>query len=58
MEKKVPSIENGTMAGNFDEVKELGKQMERMRDGLELAEDDRITDPIQVDEPEDNIKKQ
>lgn len=46
------------MAGNFDEVKELGKQMERMRDGLELAEDDRITDPIQVDEPEDKIKKQ
>ncbi|EON74152.1 hypothetical protein ACMGD3_20535 [Lysinibacillus sphaericus] len=58
MDKKVPNIENGTMAGNFDEVKELGKQMERMRDGLELAEDDRITDPIQVDAPEEKFKKQ
>lgn len=56
MEKKVPNIENGTMAGNFEEVKELGKQMERMRDGVELAEDDRIADPIQhtVNEKEGN----
>ena len=59
MEKKVPSIENGTMAGNFEEVKELGKQMERMRDGVELAEDNRIVDPIQLNENEkpDNKKR-
>lgn len=56
MEKKVPNIENGTMASNFEEVKELGKQMERMRDGMELAEDDRIADPIQVDSYEENEK--
>ena len=59
MEKKVPSIENGTMATNFEEVKELGKQMERMRDGVELAEDNRIADPIQLNEDEkrDNKKR-
>lgn len=56
MKKKVPNIENGTMASNFEEVKELGKQMERMRDGMELAEDDRIADPIQVDSYEENEK--
>lgn len=58
MEKKVPNIENGSMATNFDEVKELGKQMERMRDGVELAEDNRIADPIQLNEDEkpDNEK--
>ena len=54
MEKKVPNIENGTMARNFKELQDLGKQMEHLRDGLELAEDERIADPIQVDdEPED-----
>lgn len=58
MEKKAPNIENGTMAANFEEVKELGKQMERMRDGVELAEDNRIADPIQLNEEEklDNRK--
>lgn len=54
MEKKVPNIENGTMARNFKELQDLGKQMEHLRDGLELAEDERIADPIQIDdEPED-----
>lgn len=59
MEKKVPNIENGTMAGNFEEVKELGKQMERMRDGVELTEDNRIVDPIQLngDEKQENKKR-
>lgn len=58
MDKKVPNIENGSMATNFDEVKELGKQMERMRDGVELAEDNRIADPIQLNEDEKpDIKK-
>lgn len=52
MEKKVPNIENGTMASNFEEVKELGKQMERMRDEMELGEDHRFADPIQHNEEE------
>ncbi|MEG0260180.1 MAG: hypothetical protein RR595_12410 [Lysinibacillus sp.] len=52
MEKKISEIENGTMAANFKEVQELGKQMERIRDGVELAEDNRIADPIQLNEDE------
>lgn len=57
MKKKVPNIENGIMAANFEEVIELGKQMERMRDGVELAEDDRIADPIQLDKNDKRNKK-
>lgn len=44
MEKKVPNIENGTMVRDMKELKDLGKQMEHLRDGLELAEDERIAD--------------
>ncbi len=55
MEKKVPNIENGTMARDMKELKDLGKQMEHLRDGLELAEDERIADPIQLEDVE--IKK-
>jgi hypothetical protein len=58
MEKKVPNIENGTMARNFQDLKDLGKQMEHLRDGLELVEDDRIPDPIQVDDYEEEAKDQ
>ncbi|GEM_PF-389282 len=58
MEKKVPNIENGTMARNFEDLKDLGKQMEHLRDGLELVEDDRIPDPIQVDNYEEEAKEQ
>jgi len=56
MEKKVPNIENGTMARNFKDLHDLGKQMEHLRDGLELVEDERIPDPIQVDDPEEEKK--
>ena len=58
MEKKVPNIENGTMARNFQDLKDLGKQMEHLRDGLELVEDERIPDPIQVDDYEEEAKEQ
>jgi len=53
MEKKVPNIENGTMARDMKELKDLGKQMEHLRDGLELAEDERISDPIQLEDIEE-----
>lgn len=56
MEKKVPNIENGTMARDMKELKDLGKQMEHLRDGLELAEDERISDPIQLEDVE--LKKE
>ncbi len=42
--------ENGSMANNMDEVKTLGKQMERMRDNKELEEDNRVADPAQTDD--------
>lgn len=48
MEKNISNIENGTMASNMEELKLLGKQMERMRDGTQLEENDRIADPIQL----------
>ncbi len=57
MEKKVPNIENGSMARNMKELKDLGKQMEHLRDGLELAEDERIADPIQLKEDTEIEKK-
>lgn len=52
MDKKTRNIENGTMASNMEEVKFLGKQMERMRDGTQLVEDERIVDPIQYNDEE------
>lgn len=57
MEKKVPNIENGSMARDMKELKDLGKQMEHLRDGLELAEDERIADPIQLEEDTEIAKK-
>ncbi|ACA37987.1 hypothetical protein ACE1MS_19020 [Lysinibacillus sp. fkY74-1] len=53
MKKKVPNIENGTMARDMKELKDLGKQMEHLRDGLELADDERIADPIQLESIEE-----
>lgn len=41
--------ENGSMATNMEEVKQLGKQMDRMRDNKELEEDNRVSDPAQAD---------
>lgn len=49
MEKK-EQVMNGQMANSMEEVKQLGKQMENMRDGLQLEEDDRIADPQQFDD--------
>ncbi|WP_196243724.1 MULTISPECIES: hypothetical protein [Lysinibacillus] len=57
MEKKVPNIENGSMARDMKELKDLGKQMEHLRDSLELAEDERIADPIQLEEDTEIEKK-
>ncbi|MGB3102754.1 MAG: hypothetical protein WBB56_12675 [Psychrobacillus psychrotolerans] len=39
--------ENGSMATNMEELKQLGKQMDRMRDNKELEEDNRVSDPAQ-----------
>ncbi|MEI4771843.1 hypothetical protein WAX74_19765 [Psychrobacillus sp. FJAT-51614] len=42
--------ENGSMATNMEEVKLLGKQMERLRDNNELEQDNRVSDPAQSDD--------
>lgn len=55
VEKNLLSVENGTMAANMEEIIELGRQMERMRDGKQLFEDERITDPIQWNDEEQDI---
>ena len=47
---KREDIVNGNMANSMDEVRLLGKQMENMRDGQQLEEDNRIADPQQFDE--------
>ncbi|WP_342598962.1 multidrug ABC transporter ATPase [Psychrobacillus sp. FSL H8-0483] len=41
--------ENGSMATNMEEVKLLGKQMEKLRDVNELEQDNRVSDPAQSD---------
>lgn len=43
---------SGNMTNNMEDLVYLGKQMERMRDGKELEEDERYPDPIQFDEEE------
>ena len=39
--------ENGSMATNMEEVKQLGKQIEKLRDDNELEKDNRVSDPAQ-----------
>lgn len=41
------------MANSLEEVKLLGKQMENMRDEQQLEETNRIADPQQFDNEED-----
>lgn len=49
MEKK-EQVVNGNMANTMEELQQLGKQMENMRDGQQLEEDDRVADPKQFDD--------
>lgn len=53
MNKKNDEVINGNMANTMEEVKLLGKQMEHMRDGQQLVEDERFVDPQQFDEEEE-----
>lgn len=50
MEKN--KVVNGNMANTMEELKQLGKQMENMRDGVQLEEDGRTSDPKQFDSEE------
>ncbi|MER2107822.1 MAG: multidrug ABC transporter ATPase [Solibacillus sp.] len=51
MEKK-DEVVNGNMANSMEELKQLGKQMENMRDGQQLEDNDRVADPKQFDDEE------
>ncbi|MEI5906334.1 hypothetical protein WAK64_04610 [Bacillus spongiae] len=41
---------NGSMAKDFEEIKLLGKQMERLRTNEELKENHMMPDPVQYSE--------
>ncbi|MFK9091515.1 hypothetical protein [Bacillus salipaludis] len=46
--EKLKSADNSSMAQNFDEVKELGKQMKKAKTGTELKEErNKTQDPLQ-----------
>ena len=50
MNKDNGRILNGYMTNNMEDVIFLGKQMENMRDGKQLDEDERSPDPKQFDD--------
>ena len=50
MKKDHDKILNGYMTNNMEDVIFLGKQMENLRDGKQLDEDNRNPDPVQFDE--------
>ncbi|KYG90739.1 multidrug ABC transporter ATPase [Metasolibacillus sp. FSL H7-0170] len=54
MEKENKQPTSGHMVNNMEDLKQLGKQMENMRDGQQLEEDERIVDPQQFDKTEEN----
>lgn len=47
------NVVNGNMANTMEELKQLGKQMENMRDNKQLEEDGRVSDPQQFDSDEE-----
>ncbi|MFC5540982.1 MAG: hypothetical protein C0P75_010885 [Bacilli bacterium] len=49
MENRNEMPESGHMTNNMEDCIWLGKQMDRLRDGEQLEEDNRIPDPIQSD---------
>jgi len=50
MEKDKEKVMNGNMANTMEELKNLGKQMEHLRDEKQLEKDGRQADPEQFDE--------
>ncbi len=50
MSIKEQNPQNGSMASSMEEMKQLGRQMEKMRDEHELKADHRISDPVQSNE--------
>lgn len=54
IQMKKDEIVNGNMANSMEDLKNLGKQMENMRDGGQLEESDRIADPQQFDDEDED----
>lgn len=52
MSKKERNPENGSMVSSMEEMKQLGRQMEKMRDEQELKKDYRVSDPAQLSDAE------
>ncbi|AYC30209.1 hypothetical protein [Paenisporosarcina cavernae] len=53
MAKHEQEPRNGSMASSMEELKQLGRQMEKMRDEKELKKDHRVSDPAQLDDAEE-----
>lgn len=45
--RPVQEAENGSMVQDFDDLKRLGRDMERVKTGSELSEEGLVSDPIQ-----------
>lgn len=58
MSKKERDPENGSMASSMEEMKQLGRQMEKMRDEQELKKDHRVSDPVQSENAEPIHKRE
>lgn len=58
MSKKERDPENGSMVSSMEDMKQLGRQMEKMRDEQELKKDHRVSDPAQLNEAESIHKRE
>ena len=58
MSKKERDPENGSMVSSMEEMKQLGRQMEKMRDEQELKKDHRVSDPAQLADAEPIHKRE
>lgn len=50
---KKDDVKSGNMTNDFEDVVELGKQMEKMRDEQELNRDGLTQDPVQYEQDKD-----
>ena len=58
MSNKERDPENGSMVTSIEEMKQLGRQMEKMRDEQELKKDHRVSDPAHLTDAEPIHKRE
>lgn len=58
MSNKERDPQNGSMVSSMEEMKQLGRQMEKMRDEQELKKDNRVSDPAQSSDAEPIHKRE